>query len=74
MAWWRKPPSHHLAPEEPECAAKDQKLNDALAEADAALQKAKLLQAQQKTMGDIIRDIRERNHLSEIWMHDGMGA
>lgn len=73
MAWWRRPPSHTLAPE-PDATEKDRVLDEALAEADAALQKAKILQAQQRTVGEIIRDIREKNHLADIWIHDGMGA
>lgn len=68
MAWWRrKKPALRI--EDNNWDAKE-----SLAAARRAGERVRRQQREQHSIAATIRDVRERNHLAELFGHDGMGA
>jgi hypothetical protein len=67
MVWWRRKPPP--MPPQGEWDA-----DASLAEADRALARAGQQRREQNLIAKTLREVRERNHLAELFGHDGMGA
>lgn len=74
MLWRkRKAPASQPPCDQSSPGCRERELEKAHAEADEALARVRRQKEEQQTIGEVIRKIRERNHLAEIF-DDGMRA
>lgn len=72
MPWWR---GRKVRPQHDELdTERDRQIDDRLAEADAALERAHAQAREGRRITRVLKDIREENHFSERIFGQGMGA
>lgn len=67
MVWWRRKPP-------PAVDIDDWNADESLAAANRAGETVRQQKREQKSIAQTLREVRERNHLGELFGHDGMGA